>query len=202
MEPVATLGTTFTRLEVDERRAQLLAVAYRLFGQRPYEEVSVEDIAAASGVSRGLLYHYFPGKRALYVAIVREGVAQLLEVMQPPAGLTLERQLRAVLNGYVEHILSQRHPYPMVLQAGPRSDPEVWAIVDGARATLAARILDSLPSSARHRPAGALAVRGWIGYVESVCLRWLDEQDLPRPELVELLARPLAPILAQALALP
>src|SRR5580765_6635428 len=66
------------RLEVDERRAQLVALGVELFAARSYDEVSIDELARAAGISKGLLYHYFPTKRDFYVATVEEGATQLL----------------------------------------------------------------------------------------------------------------------------
>src|SRR5690242_4164925 len=69
------------RLDVDERRAQLVALGLAEFGTRTYDDVSIDLIAQAAGISKGLLYHYFPTKRAFYVACVREAAARLLARM-------------------------------------------------------------------------------------------------------------------------
>ena len=65
-------------MAVDARREQLLDAGVALFAVRPWEEVSIEEIAAAGGVSRGLLYHYFSGKREYYVACIEYIVERLL----------------------------------------------------------------------------------------------------------------------------
>lgn len=54
---------TRRRLSTEERREQLLSVGARLFSESPYDEVWIEQVAEIAGVSRGLLYHYFPTKR-------------------------------------------------------------------------------------------------------------------------------------------
>src|SRR5579871_4236367 len=59
------------RLETDARRAQLLVLARRVFSDRSYDEVSIDDLAREAKISKGLLYHYFPTKRDLYVAALR-----------------------------------------------------------------------------------------------------------------------------------
>jgi AcrR family transcriptional regulator len=187
----------FSRLEVDARRAQLLDVATERFGQRPYDQVSVEDIADAAGVSRGLLYHYFPGKRSLYVAVIHAGIARLIDATTPPDDLPPGEQLRYSLDAYVSHALYQSHPYQMALHASSLSDREVHALVDSARAALVDRVLASLDPADRSA-AVELAVHGWVGYVESICLRWLVHKHVPRETLVELMARALGPILAHA----
>jgi AcrR family transcriptional regulator len=187
----------FSRLEVDARRAQLLEVATERFGHHPYEQVSVEDIADAAGVSRGLLYHYFPGKRSLYVAVIRAGIARLIDATTPPDDLPPGEQVRYSLDAYIGHALYQKHPYQMALHASSFSDHEVYALVDSARTALVDRVLASLDPADRSA-AVELAIHGWVGYVESICLRSLAHQHVPRETLVELMARPLRPILTQA----
>jgi AcrR family transcriptional regulator len=60
------------RLEPDQRRSEILAVARKLFGHGSYSSVSTADIAAAAGAARGLINHYFGSKRGLYLEVVRE----------------------------------------------------------------------------------------------------------------------------------
>jgi AcrR family transcriptional regulator len=187
----------FSRLEVDARRAQLLEVAAQRFGQRPYEQVSVEDIADAADVSRGLLYHYFPGKRSLYVAVIRAGIDRLIDATTPPDDLPPGEQLRYSLDAYISHALYQTHPYQMALHASSFSDGEVYALVDSARTARVDRVLASLDPPDRGA-AVELALHGWVGYIESICLRWLAHKHVPRETLVELMARPLGAILTQA----
>ena len=72
------------RLEVDERRAQLVRLGIDLFAARAYDEVSIDELARAAGVSKGLLYHYFPTKRDFYVATVSEASRELPDVTPTP----------------------------------------------------------------------------------------------------------------------
>ena len=59
----------FSRLDPEQRREQILDAANALFAERGYDEVSVEDIASSAGVARGLVHHYFGGrKRGLHRA--------------------------------------------------------------------------------------------------------------------------------------
>ena len=77
------------RLDVDERRRQLVELGLDLFGSRSYDEVSIDELAAAAGISKGLLYHYFPTKRDFYVATVREAAAQLVARTSMPVMSTV-----------------------------------------------------------------------------------------------------------------
>lgn len=62
----------------DTRREQLLAEAARLFGAKGYEHTSMRDIASASGILPGSLYHHFASKDELFIAVYAAGVSQIL----------------------------------------------------------------------------------------------------------------------------
>ena len=76
----------FSRLDPAQRRDQILDAAGALFAERSYDEVSVEDIARAAGVARGLVHHYFGGRNDVYVALLERLGAQREDELQPPAG--------------------------------------------------------------------------------------------------------------------
>ena len=86
------------RLQVDERRKQLIDLALELFGNRPYDEISIDETAKEAGVPKGLLYHYFPSKRAFFVAAV-EAAAERLAASAPPLTDAQVRRLGAILGG-------------------------------------------------------------------------------------------------------
>ena len=65
------------RLSTDARRQQLVALGGEMFSERPFDDVSIDDIAAAAGISKGLLYHYFPSKRDFYIAVVRHSADEM-----------------------------------------------------------------------------------------------------------------------------
>ena len=80
---------TRRRLEPQHRREELLDTAAARFAEKPYEDVLMEDIAARAGVSRALLYHYYPNKRDLYVAIFRRASNRFLARVSPDGQLPL-----------------------------------------------------------------------------------------------------------------
>jgi AcrR family transcriptional regulator len=53
-------------------RGQLIAIATRMFGERGYEDTSIEAVLREAGVSRGSLYHHFASKEALFEAVAEE----------------------------------------------------------------------------------------------------------------------------------
>src|SRR5262249_17895184 len=93
------------RLDTDERRAQLLALAKTAFSGRAYDDVSIDDLAREARISKGLLYHYFPTKRDLYVAGLREIAEELVTAITTvPTDLAPIDQVRAGLDAYLDHI--------------------------------------------------------------------------------------------------
>ncbi|MFX5956923.1 helix-turn-helix domain-containing protein, partial [Acinetobacter baumannii] len=64
-----------------KRRQVLIGEAARLFAGKGYETTSMRDIAAAVGILPGSLYHHFPSKEELFVAVYSFAVAQTLDVV-------------------------------------------------------------------------------------------------------------------------
>lgn len=192
---------TRTRLKVDERRGQLIALGEQLFSERPFDEVSVDVIAARAGISKGLLYHYFGSKRDFYVAVVRTGIAELREVIAVPTGP--ERTLRS-LDAYLAYVEEHAAGYLQLMGAGIGADPEVAAIVDALRRELAGRVLDGLLADGASWPAAGPppllrhAVRGWVGAVEGASLDWVAHRDVSRSRVCAFLGLALTGVLRAA----
>ena len=173
-----------SRLTTDARREQLVALGIDIFSERPFDEVSIDDIAAAAGVSKGLLYHYFPSKRDYYVAVVRFAAGEMEALTEPDPDPELPP-----LERYLEYVETHARGYATVLRAGIGSDPAVAEIVEGVRRAMVARLLADMPVPDGGEPSAALrvAVRGWVGFVEAASLDWLDHGELSRGELREML---------------
>jgi AcrR family transcriptional regulator len=169
-----------TRLDVDERRRQLVALGLELFAEQTYDEVSIDELAQAAGISKGLLYHYFPTKRDFYVATVREAAQHLLECTETPAGMDPMARLEAGLDRYIAYVGKHGKPYQALLRSGVGADPEVAAIVEGTREKLCGRLLEGAPVGVGGEVV-RLALRGWLGFVEALVVEWLDARHVMEP---------------------
>ena len=185
------------RLSTDARREQLVALGVEMFSERPFDDVSIDDIAAAAGISKGLLYHYFPSKRDFYVAVVRHSADEMQAITETDPELEPLEAFAAGLDRYLEYVATHARGFATVLRAGIGSDPEVAAIVEGVRAAMARRILDDV-AAGDPAPAIRIAVRGWVGFAEAASLEWLERGALSREELRELLIRTLTAAVAAA----
>lgn len=180
------------RLENDQRRAQLLALAKRAFSEQSYDEVSIDDLAAEARISKGLLYHYFPTKRDLYIAGLTEIADELVAAITavPDDVVPLER-VRMGLDAYLGYVMEHSRPFVSLMRGGIGSDPEVAQVVEGVRTRLFQRFLSGSPFAGMVAgdPKFELAVRGWIGFVEAVSIDWCANPRLNRLELRELLTQ-------------
>ena len=188
------------RLETDERRAQLLGLGMRLFSERTYDEISMDDLARTAGVSKGLLYHYFRTKRDFYIAGLREIARDLLEktTTQAPEAAPLDR-IRQGLDAFFDHVGAHARPFVALMRGGIGSDPEVAAVIEGTRTRYVERFLENLAGSpaaavAGDNPLVRTALRGWLGYVEAATIDWLSHGDVDRTRLRELLVEMLVAV--------
>jgi AcrR family transcriptional regulator len=170
----------------DERREELLRAGVELFSARSYDGVSIDEIAAAVGISRGLLYHYFPSKRDFYVAGLRRAADDLLEAVEPAAREPVGDRLTAGIDAYLGYVENHARGFVSLMRGGIGSDAEVRAIVDGVRETLTVGVLEGLREAGVSAPMLRLAVRGWIGFVEAVSLEWIERREPSRAAVAEL----------------
>ena len=186
-----------SRLALDERRAQLLQLGLGLFSARSYDEISIDDIAAAAGVSKGLLYHYFPTKRDFYVATVRAAAEEMRDLTEPDERLPLPERLAQSLEAYLAYVEGHAVGYRTLLRGGIGSDAEVRAIVEESRELTIRRFLEGMELR-EPSPAVRVALQGWIGFVEEASLAWLERREPSREELVRLLVDVLTAALVAA----
>lgn len=180
-----------TRLSTQQRREQLLAIGTELFAARPYDEVWIEEVAEIARVSRGLLYHYFTTKREFFAAVVETEAERILRLTETDPALPLTAQLTAGLDAYLDYVEQHRTGYQVLHRAAVSVDEGIRAICERNIAAQQQRILDALASEFAPNEATAIAVRGWISFVITVCLDWLDHAGVARTELRDMCARSL-----------
>lgn len=170
------------RLKPEERRNELLDVGAEFFAARPYDEVLMEDIAARVGVSRALLYRYFPGKRELFAAIYQRAADRLLERAQLDPNLPLIDTVSAGLDAHIDYFAANR----LTVLAANRTlsgDPLIQAIIDDELAVLRARMLDAAGFIGHRRDVASATLRAWLVFVREMCVAWLENQALDRDEV-------------------
>lgn len=174
----------------DRRREQLLELGLRLFGDRSYAEISIDDIANEAAISRGLLYHYFKGKRGFYTDTVQFAAARLVERIQTDETLPPRARIREGIAAYLEYVERFAGAYVVLMRSGLGTDERVRSILEDARETIVMQMIEGGPDLAR-TPQVHAALRGWLHLVEGMSLDWLEHGELSRPALVEILSEAL-----------
>jgi AcrR family transcriptional regulator len=187
----------YTRLPVDERRGQLLELTTDLFTRHSYAELSMADIAREAGISKALLYHYFPSKQELFVATLQAAAEEVARRTEPDPALPPAEALANSLDAFLEWVEQNGLAYRKLLESAG-SVPEVGALIGEVRDRTSARILEGLGAGDAPRPR--TAVRAWLWFLDGAILDWLEHRDIERAELRELLLATLAGALASGVA--
>jgi AcrR family transcriptional regulator len=184
------VATTRRRMSAHERRAAILAVAGPLFARDGYEQTRLDDLAAAAGVTKPIVYRHFAGKKALYLALLARHAADL-------PGFMALGGVREILEGWLAYVRANQHAWVMLFR-DHSGDEEIRAfrVAVSARARevmvdyLVAQAGDRIPPAQR-APTAELVISGLAG----LALWWIDHPDVPRDVLVEAAARVFEPLL-------
>jgi len=176
----------YTRLQVDERRRQVVEAGSRLFAEHAFEEISMRQIAEAAGISKPLLYHYFPSKIELFKAAVAERAAELQALIEPAGGGTPFDQLTRSLDAYLGWIEGNSQAWRKLMQSAATL-PEAGDLVESFRTQTLDQLMARLTGRRKPRPVLRNALKGWLGYVDAAILDWTESGDLPRDQVRNLI---------------
>ena len=185
-----------TRLSPDARRAQLIALGVDMLATRTLDELSVEEIAKQAGISRGLLFHYFASKQEFHVEVARAAAAELITRTEPDRSLPPLDALRGALTAFMDYVVENPDNYKSLVRGAASGDADMRTIFDRTRSTMAGRIINVLDDLGLPvGPRAALAVHGWVAFVEECVVRAIDTRSLDddgfRDGLLDMLAKSL-----------
>jgi AcrR family transcriptional regulator len=195
------------RMDREERRRQILRVAAALFGERPYSEVSVNDIASEAGIARGLMHHYFGSKRDLYLEVVRMWAAAPLPTptgaVDADAVVVPEQSWTAAVDGFLGMIAHNPTLWlNSVTVGGAEGDDEVAAILDEAREILADQTLAAIGLGDRATdPVVRAFIRAWGGFVQELTVEWVGRRRIDRERVRAAMIATLPLLIADVLPL-
>lgn len=172
-----------TRQDAGERRKQLIGIGLDMLTRRPLHQVTIDEVATQAGISRSLLFHYFPTKRDYYAEVVRAASRRLLRAVRPADGMAAD--LPTVVDGYLAFI-ERRHEAYLGLFRGTGTDDWVHEIYLETRAALTDRLLDALGVAAA-TPLQRVAVGSWLSFAEDLALHWAQYGTGTRERVLELM---------------
>ncbi|MBP2402512.1 TetR/AcrR family transcriptional regulator [Streptomyces syringium] len=171
------------RMGVEQRREQLIAVALDLFSRRCPDDVAIDEIAEAAGISRPLVYHYFPGKQSLYEAALGRAAEELTSLFDEPREGPLGARLLRVMRRFFDFVETHGPGFSALMRGGPAAGTgRANALIDGVRRAAYEQMIEHLGVRAP-APRLELAVRSWISLAETTALLWLDGCPVARAEL-------------------
>ena len=210
------MPTARRRLSPEDRRAELLALGAEVFGKRPYDEVRIDEIAERAGVSRALMYHYFPDKRAFFAAVVKDEADRLYEAtnIPPPAGMTLFEEIRSGVLAYMAY--HQQNPeaaWAAYVGLG-RSDPVLLGIDDEAKNRqmehIMSRIGDmvsAVPGTGSSLEPGVerdlrVILHGWLAFTFEICRQRIMDPSTDADKLADACAHALLDAISRVPEIP
>ncbi|HEX7426489.1 MAG TPA: TetR/AcrR family transcriptional regulator [Mycobacterium sp.] len=187
------------RLSPDDRRNELLALGAKVFGERPYDEVRIDEIAERAGVSRALMYHYFPDKRAFFAAVVRAEGDRLFEATNTPPmqDQTLFEQLRAGVLAYLRYDEEYPHGAWAAYIGVGTSDPVLRGIedLDNDRQVnrIMARVGETLAGDVDSKVERGvrITVYGWLAFTMELCRQRILDPSIDAGQIADTCAHAL-----------
>jgi len=200
-------------LSPEDRCAELLALGAEVFGKRPYDEVRIDEIAERAGVSRALMYHYFPDKRAFFAAVVKDEADRLYAAtnVPPPAGMTMFEEIRTGVLAYMAY--HQQNPeaaWAAYVGLG-RSDPVLLGIDDEAKNKQMEHIMNRIaellgtfgqklePDVERHLQ---VILNGWLAFTFEICRQRIMDPNTDADRLADGCAHTLLDAIARVPEIP
>jgi AcrR family transcriptional regulator len=200
---------TRSRLPRAERERQILETAHALFAERGYAAVTMDEVAAAVGVTKPLLYTYFGNKDRLYLACMRPAGDALLETVVTAIERTRTppEALRAGLQAFFAFIDADRSAWRVLfdetLPAGGEVARGVLEYRERLEGLVTAALLDQIPpgrGGRRARAEVAALSAALLGAAEALGRWWLRSDAIPAAEAAELLIATVEPGLRERAA--
>lgn len=195
-----------SRLPRAERERQMLATAHALFAERGYAAVTMDEVAAAVGVTKPLLYTYFGNKDRLYLACMRPAGDALLETVVSAIGATATPTdaLRAGLQAFFRFIDADRSAWRVLfdetLPAGGEVARGVLEYRERLEGLVTAALLEQTRGGRRARAEVAALSAALLGAAEALGRWWLRTGAMPADEAAELLIATVEPGLRERAA--
>jgi AcrR family transcriptional regulator len=174
------------RLPPAERREQLIDSALAIAAQEGYENLAFEKVASKAGVTRNLVYHYFPGGRQeLLEAAVHRAGEQLSSGWVTDPKIPLAERLASNLNRMMDHAEQPTDAWQLYRQGRGTVDPKLLEIARVYRERVIGTIALNQLGTSEPPPIVRIALDGFLAYVETV-IESAFEQEMPREQVIEL----------------
>ena len=166
-------------------RERLLHAGCAFFVERPFDAVTVDEIADAAGVAHGLLFHYFGSKHGLYLEMMRNAAEQLEKIhLDPhPPDLLPEEKLAAFLRRHMDFIRRRPIAYILFSRGALSADVrEIWEQSKQRALRIVLRYFE-IPQPTRRQLALA---RAWLAFFDELVFAWLQTSTIGKESVVQI----------------
>jgi len=186
-----------------------------VFGKKPYDQVRIDEVAERAGVSRALMYHYFPDKRTFFAAVVKEEADRLYAATNsaPPTGITMFEEIRTGVLAYMAY--HQQNPeaaWAAYVGLG-RSDPVLLGIDDEAKNRQTEHIMSRIAEVVRGMEDNRalqpdverdlrVILHGWLALTFEVCRQRIMDPTTDAERLADACAHALLDAIARVPDIP
>ncbi|WP_332643750.1 TetR/AcrR family transcriptional regulator [Aeromicrobium sp.] len=169
---------TRRRLSPEDRRRQLLGIGLSMLVEKPIQDLSIDAVAAEAGISRGLLFHYFPTKTDYYDAVIGAALRRVMRNTAPDEGVSPELACEQFVSRVYAQIERRREFY-VALVFGNGTIAVGGNRLESHRMTVARRLIAALGLDDGVAPV----VHAWTAYVEDRALLWTGSDPSDRVAL-------------------
>lgn len=179
-----------TRLDPTLRRGQILEAAAAIFREQEFSAVSLDAVAEAAGVTRGLLHHYFGSKRGLYLEVVERAVRIPESARLVPEGTSgdLSEVVEVCVESWMRMIKAAGGLWSGSASTGGSVATDVDSVITSARDELVERMITELPfPEALDADLLRSALRAYAALARVATEEWLVTRTLSREQAAALL---------------
>ncbi|HSL50974.1 MAG TPA: TetR/AcrR family transcriptional regulator [Candidatus Deferrimicrobiaceae bacterium] len=183
-------------------RDKILQAALEIFAEKGYHRALVDDIVRASRTSKGAVYHHFPNKEALFLALVDQFSARLAEAMAAAIGGAhgalgkVQAALTAGLETFSRHRELARILLLESVSLGPAYQSKRLEVHERFASLIQAYLDDAVAEGSIPPLDTRVATLAWLGAVNEVVIQWLYRG---RPDLMTEAVPALTPLLLRSI---
>lgn len=167
-----------------DRRQAIVDAALELAGEKPFDEVTIAEVARRAGVSHGLLFYYFADKWAITTEALGQLLAGLRAVqVEPTADAAPRARVETFAGRYLAFVLAHRVSYAALMHGPAIARPDVRALVDDARRDAALLLADLLGRDVPLSRWDELELSSWLAVLDVCADRILTDDALDPDEV-------------------
>lgn len=183
-------------------RDRILQAALQVFAEKGYHRALVDDIVRVSHTSKGAVYHHFPNKEALFLALVDEFSGRLADAVAQAIGgaegalAKVEAALSAGLETFARH---RELAHLLLLESvslGPAYQAKRLEVHDRFAAMIRAHLDEAVAEGSIPKIDTHVATLAWLGALNEVVVQWLCRGE---PDLLHEAVPALTPLLLRSI---